>query len=103
VAKFAQRKAREMQAQRQSASRNEDAANFSKRPLNIHVRQSDSRNHTIETVILEWQLFARAIQINAVWKSHAGDGQATLVDVKPCNLIGRRDPPRSQILSGTAT
>jgi hypothetical protein len=62
VEKFSDHETREMQAQRQTAPRNEDAVNFCKRFLNVHVGESKDGNYAIETLILEWQAFTGASQ-----------------------------------------
>jgi hypothetical protein len=41
VEKFAERKTRRMQAERQSSTWNEDAANLRQRSRNVHIRQSN--------------------------------------------------------------
>jgi len=84
-----------MQAQRQTPARNEDAAYFRERLLNVHVGESNGGNYPIETLLLEGQAFTGALLVSAVWESYLGERQALGVDVKPGNLIRSGDTPES--------
>jgi len=66
--------------------------NFRKCFLDVHVGESNGGNYAIETLILEWQAFTRALHISSVWKSHPSSSQTAVIDVKSCNLIRRGDP-----------
>jgi hypothetical protein len=67
--------------------------NFCQRFLNVHVGESKGGNYTIETLILERQTFTGAWQIRSVGKSHLGNSQTAVVDVKSRNLIRSGDAP----------
>ncbi|MGB9205286.1 MAG: hypothetical protein WCB94_15115 [Terriglobales bacterium] len=56
--KFGDREARRMEAERQTAAKNENPVNFCERFLNVHVGESNRGNYAIETLILERQAFA---------------------------------------------
>src|SRR6266851_1985720 len=103
VAKFGQGETWEMQANRQLAARNEDAANLCERRRNVHVGQSNSRNYAIETPVFEWQALAGPVQIGSVWKSLPRESQTAFVDVKSRDLIRCADAPRSQVQPRSAT
>lgn len=103
VKKLAEREARRMQTERQSAARNEDAANFRQRFLNVHVGEGNGGNDAIETLCVEWQTLTGAMLISVLGESQAGGGQPRFVDINSRNFVGSDDAPCSQIESRTAT
>jgi len=95
IDKLCERKAGEMQAQGEATFRDEDAVNFRKSFLDVHVRESDRGDDAVEALIGEWQRFAGTMQIRSLWKSFSRDRQASLVDIKSGHFIRRRNTPGS--------
>jgi hypothetical protein len=93
VEKFAERETRRMQAERQSSTRNEDAANLRQRSLNVHIRERNHGNHAIESRSLKWQALAGAKLIGAVWKSYLGSSQPRPVDINSRYFLASEDTP----------
>ena len=61
--------------------------NFCKRPLNVHIGQRNTGNHSIKTLVRKWQVFTDPLHIGSPWKSDLGKGKTTMVEVQSCNLI----------------
>src|ERR1700692_2581496 len=92
-----------MQTKRQPPARNQNAGNFRERFGNIHIRQSNSGNYPIETLIFEGQALASSMQIRSIRKSHPGDRETAFVDIKTCDLVRSSNAPRCQVQARSAT